>query len=155
MKALALGLLIAMAGMGQKRPPEYEVRAERAKSNQAIVAKDIKTFGETLADDFTATRGNGGAVASRQAYIESFTAMFQDPKAVRYERVTEKVEMSSAAPLAAEQGRWMATLPGGRKAYGGTYLAMWRKGAAGWKLRSELFVVLRCDDAAACKDYTK
>ena len=66
MRTVALIFVALSTVMAQKRAPEYEIRAGRAKSNQAIVARDIKAFAETLADDFTATRGNGTAVASRQ-----------------------------------------------------------------------------------------
>ena len=100
-------------------------------------------------------RGNGVSVPSRQAYIDLFTHDFADPKAIRYERIADQVEISGAAPLAAEHGHWIGTRADGSRAYGGTYLAMWRKTEAGWKIRSELFVVLACDDGPACAGYRK
>ena len=151
-----LMLLLAMStAWGQKRPPGYEIRGVRAKSNQAMLAHDLKAFADTLGEDFTATRGNGTAVKSKQEYVESFAERFKDPRAIRFERITESVELSAAGPLAAEHGHWVGTLPDGHKAFGGTYLAMWRKTATGWKVRSELYVVLTCDDKAACAAYTK
>ena len=132
-----------------------EIRAARQRSNQAIAKRDIAAFGESVAPDFVMIRANGSFTPSRQAYVDRFGADFKDPNTVRYERVPDKIDISAAAPLAAEHGHWTATRPNGQKAYGGTYLAMWRRTEAGWKIRSELFVVLTCDDEAACAEYRK
>ena len=70
-------------------------------------------------------------------------------------RIPDKVEISGAAPLASEQGHWTGIRKDGTTAYGGAYLAMWRKTGDAWKLRSELFVVLTCDDNQACAAYRK
>ncbi len=118
-------------------------------------SRDIKAFASTLADDFVMIRGNGVLVPSRQAYIEMFLHDFADPKAIRYERIADKIEVSNAAPLAAEHGHWIGRLPDGTQAYGGSYMAMWRRTEAGWKIRSELFVVLSCSDDASCAGYRK
>jgi len=132
-----------------------EIRAARQRSNQAIAMRDIETFGESLAPDCVMIRGNGVFTPSRQAYIDRFAEDFKNPSAVRYERVPDTVEISAAAPLAAEHGHWTGTRPNGQKAYRGTYLAMWRRMETGWKIRSELFVVLTCDDEPACAEYRK
>ena len=68
-------------------------------------------------------------------------------------RTPDKIDISSAAPLAAEHGRWVGLNPDGTVAYRGTYLAMWRRTAAGWEIRSELFVLLACGVGDACKGY--
>jgi ketosteroid isomerase-like protein len=150
-----LMLAVSTAARPQSDPVESDIRAARLRSNQAIVAHDIKSFADSLAPDFVMVRGNGVLVPSRQEYIELFTHDFADPKAMRYARIADKVEISAAAPLAAEHGHWIGTRQDGTRAYGGTYLAMWRRTEAGWKIRSELFVTLWCDDGAACKDYLK
>jgi ketosteroid isomerase-like protein len=137
----------------QPNPAEAEIRAARQLSNVSILRHDIKGFASSLAADFVMIRGNGALVPSRQAYIDLFTHDFADPKAIRYERVPDKIEISTAAPLAAEHGHWIGKLPDGAQAYGGTYMAMWRKTEAGWKIRSELFVVLSCSDDASCAGY--
>jgi ketosteroid isomerase-like protein len=146
-------LLLASAQV--KTDPDSQIRRVREESNRALAAHDIRTFGASLAPDFVMVRGNGTFVASRQAYLDLIDADFQDPKAVRYERIPDKIELSSVAPLAAEHGHWTATLSNGRKAYTGTYLAMWRRVETEWKIRSELFVVLNCDDEATCAGYRK
>ena len=142
-----------MVSMAQS--PESEIRAVRKQSNDAIKRHDIKAFAESLDTDFVLTRGNGAFIRSREAYVDLFAKDFADPKAMRYERIAGKIELSSAAPLAAEHGNWTGTRPDGSRAYSGTYLAMWRKTDAGWKIRSELFVVLTCEDEAACAAYRK
>jgi ketosteroid isomerase-like protein len=131
---------------------EAAIRAIRVASNHAIQQGNIEAFAASLTADFVMVRGSS-TFASRDAYIDAFARDFKDPGAIRYERVTDKVELSQAAPLAAEHGHWVGRRPGGSEAYGGTYLAMWRRTDTGWKIRSELFVVLTCADAAACSAY--
>ena len=87
-------------------------------------------------------RGNGTAIPTRQGYIDAFQKDFADPNAVTYERVPDRIELSTAAPLAAEHGHWIGRRKDGAPAYQGTYLAMWRSTPSGWKLRSELFILL-------------
>ena len=158
---LALLFLPAIAANSQaktveeRQAAESEIRAAREASNQAIMHRDIQAFAASLDQDFVMIRGNGVLVPSRQAYLDTFAKDFADPKSVRYQRLPVTVEISNPAPLAAERGDWSALRPDGSRAYGGTYMAMWRKTKAGWKLRSELFVVLSCNDAAACSSYSK
>jgi ketosteroid isomerase-like protein len=146
---------VLCAAMSQSNPAEAEIHAARQASNVAIQRHDIKAFASTLATDFVMIRGNGVLVPSRQAYIDMFTQDFANPKAIRYERIADKIEISNAAPLAAEHGHWIGTLPDGTQAYGGSYMAMWLRTEAGWTIRSELFVMLFCKDEASCAGYRK
>lgn len=148
---LLLALLtpgLAFAGAAD----EEQIRGIRAQSNQAIVTSDIAAFSASLADDFVMVRGSG-LFSTREQYIESFREDFRDGRSVRYERIVDRVDISKAAPLAAEHGHWVGRLPGGKAASTGTYLAMWRSTSAGWKIRSELFVMMTCDDTAFCAAY--
>jgi ketosteroid isomerase-like protein len=145
-------LLTAVTAYAQASTDETAIRAIRVESNMAIRQGNIDAFASSLTPDFVMVRGSGG-FASRDAYIDAFARDFKDPKAVRYERVTNKVELSQAAPLAAEHGHWEGHTPDGRTVYGGTYLAMWRHSDSGWMIRSELFVVLTCADPTACSVY--
>ena len=135
--------------------PETEIRAARQSSNGALKHHDIQAFAATLDIDFVMIRGNGVLVPTRQAYIDTFAADFANPKSVGYQRTPDQIDLSTAAPLAAEHGHWLGTRPDGTRAYSGTYLAMWRKTPTGWKLRSELFIVLTCEDETACAAYRK
>jgi ketosteroid isomerase-like protein len=150
-----LFLAVTAISSAQVNPAEKEIRATRERSNRALAARDVKALADTLASDFVQVRGSGAFTATREASIESLAKSFTDPKAVTYRRTTDKIEVSSAAPLAAEHGHWDALRPDGVSAYGGTYLAMWRLTESGWKLRSELFVWLDCHDPEACAEYRK
>ena len=145
---------IALAAAQAPRDPVSQIRAARERSNRGLAMHDTKTFGESLAADFVVVRGNGVFMA-RQAWLNAVEADFKNPSAVRYERIPDKIEMSSVSPIAAEHGHWTATLPNGKVAYTGTYLAMWRPGETGWQIRSELFVLLVCEDEATCAGYRK
>jgi ketosteroid isomerase-like protein len=146
---------VALAAAQAPADPVSQIRAARERSNRALAMHDIKTFAESLAADFVIVRGNGVFMPSRQAWMDAVEADFRNPNAVRYERIPDKIEMSSVAPIAAEHGHWTATLPNGKRAYTGTYLAMWRRGETGWQIRSELFVLLGCEDEATCAGYRK
>lgn len=150
---LALGAAACAQSPEAHSRDEAGIRAARQASNDAMQRRDVAGFTAALDADYTMVRGNGTAVSSRQAYVELFTRDFADPKSVRFQRVPEKIEISKAAPLAAEHGRWTGRRPDGSLAYSGTYLAMWRRHGSGWKIRSELFVVLDCADEAACAAY--
>ncbi|MFZ3217969.1 MAG: nuclear transport factor 2 family protein, partial [Candidatus Acidiferrales bacterium] len=118
------------------------------------VEGDVAAFAATLSEDYVMIRGNG-VFSSREATLASFAKNFAQAASVRFERLTERVELSEAAPLAAESGRWAGRLADGRAAYGGTYLAMWMRSEAGWVIRSELFVLLTCYDRDVCAAYQK
>lgn len=152
-------LLSAVALCAQANPgdaqAEREIRAARERSNQAIRKHDVNGFAASLASDFVMVRGSGSFTPSRDEYIKTFAQIFSDPKAVSYRRITDKVEISAVGPLAAEHGHWMGVKADGSEAYAGTYLAMWILTESGWKLRSELYVVLTCRDTAACAEYRK
>ena len=126
----------------------------RLASNKAIATGDVTGFAVSLGQDFVVVTGNG-SLLSREAYIAAFAKDFKDPHSVRFERIPDLIEVSRSVPLAAEHGHWVGRLPDGPILFSGTYLAMWRKAASGWILRSELFVSLECKDAVACEDYRR
>lgn len=148
-------LACVLAAAQTPTDPVSQIRAAREQSNRALAMHNIKAFGETLSADFIIVRGNGVFMPSRQAWIDAVETEFKNPNAVRYERFPDKIAISSVSPIAAEHGHWTATLPDGKRAYTGTYLAMWRRGDMGWQIRSELFVLLGCEDEAACAGYRK
>ena len=153
---IAAGLMLAgLAEAQAPANPATQIRAARERSNRALAAHDSKTYAESLADDYTLVRGNGVFMPTKASWLEALEVDFRNPNAVRYERIVDKIEISSASPIAAEHGHWTATLPNGKVAYSGTYLAMWRQGAQGWQIRSELFVMLACKDEATCAGYRK
>lgn len=120
---------------------EAKIRAIRVESNRAIAAQDVVGVSASLAEDFIVVIGDG-TFLSREEYIAAFAHGFEQPSPLSYERVANEIRLSEALPLAAEQGHWIGRLAEGRTLFTGTYSAMWRRTAAGWKLRSELFVLL-------------
>ena len=148
-------ILIALAATAAAQAnPEADIRAARERSNRAIATHNLKDFADSLDSDFVMVRGSGVFIGSKREYVALFEHDFADPRSVVYRRTPEKIEISSAAPLAAEHGRWEGLNPDGSVGYGGTYLAMWRRTENGWKIRSELFVVLSCGSGDACRSYT-
>jgi ketosteroid isomerase-like protein len=122
---------------------EAEIRTARDFSNKSIVRRNLLGVGESLDKDYVAVIGDGSFVPSREVYLKLFKQDFDSPKnSLRYERIIDSVDVSVDKPLAAEHGHWVATNSAGAVTHTGTYMAMWRHGAAGWKLRSELFVTL-------------
>lgn len=146
-------LLLATAFAAAQGNPEADIRAARERSNHAIATHNIRDFADSLEPDFVMVRGSGVFVGSKREYVALFEQDFADPHSVVYRRTPEKIEISSAAPLAAEHGHWDGLNPDGTVGYGGTYLAMWRRTDKGWKIRSELFVVLSCGTGDACRSY--
>jgi ketosteroid isomerase-like protein len=127
---------------------EAEIRAARVFSNRSIARRNLLGVGSSLDEDFVAVTGDGSFVASRAAYLKLFKQDFDSLKnSLRYERITDTVEISSAKPLAAEHGHWIGTRADGSVAYTGTYSAVWRHGSEGWKIRSEMYVTLAAQEA--------
>jgi hypothetical protein len=157
MKLLAVALflgIVSSSSLAQHSPDQDSIRAMRRGSNIAIAAGDVMSFAVGLDQDFVVVTGNG-SLLSREAYLAAFAKDFEDPHSVRFERIRDSIEISRSVPLAAEHGHWVGRLPGGPVIFSGTYLAMWRKAASGWILRSELFVSLKCKDAVACESYRR
>ncbi|MGA8938875.1 MAG: nuclear transport factor 2 family protein [Acidobacteriaceae bacterium] len=126
-------------------PPTAEalIRAARARSNRGIAERNAHMVAESLDKDFVVIIGDGTFVPSRDAYLALFKQDFANPThSLRYERIPDTIDVSTADPLAAEHGHWIGFTSTGATAYTGTYSAMWRRTPSGWKLRSELFVTL-------------
>ena len=153
LKVLLLMSVMTIGAALAQSPAADAIRAARAASNDALKRHDLAAFAASLDPDLVVVAGRGSFVPSRQAYLDLFAGDFQDPKALRYERITDTVDVNPDAPLAAEHGHWIGFGPAGQRWVGGTYLAMWRRSEAGWKIRSELFVLLQCFDTAACEQY--
>jgi ketosteroid isomerase-like protein len=122
---------------------EASIRAARAHSNRSIARRNLLGVGDSLSENFVAIIGDGTFVPSRVAYLKLFKQGFDAPKSsLTYERIPDTIQLSTASPLAAEQGHWIATDAHGKVAYTGTYMAMWEHTNDAWKIRSELYVTL-------------
>jgi ketosteroid isomerase-like protein len=119
------------------------IRAAREHSNRSIARRNLLGVADSLGEDFVAVIGDGSFVPSREVYLKLFKQGFDAPSTSHtYERIPDRIEISTCTPLASEQGRWFAKRFDGSVAHTGSYAAMWRHTADGWKLRSELFVTL-------------
>ena len=135
-----------LAQSSTTKSAEGLIRAARARSNRGIAERNPLMVAESLDKDFIV--GDGTLVPSRNAYVALFKQDFADPThALRYERIPDTINISTAKPLAAEHGHWIGYSPDGTPAYTGTYSAMWRRTFSGWKIRSELFVTLTSGQA--------
>ena len=141
------------SGVPADEPPSAaEVRAVRTRSNAAIAAHDIDGFTATLLPEVVVTTGAGGLLVGRDSVRASLARSFADPMFVTYVRTTDRVDVSGFRPLAAEHGHWTGHWRTANvdEEISGTYLAMWRRTDAGWRVRSELFVALVCRGERRC-----
>src|SRR5579859_1682064 len=109
-KTRRAGVLVAdsLASYRQVPVDEAKIRAVRAESNRAIEVGDLDGVAASLAADFVVVVGDG-TLLTREQYLEAFEAGFNSPEPVRYERVVDSVDLSSAGLLAAEHGHWIGS----------------------------------------------
>lgn len=155
--ALLIIQLAAPYHLSAQRNPDYSadksaIQSARAQSNQSIQARDLAGFGKTMLPNIEVTRGSGSHVTGRDSILASVAGQFSDPDFLGYVRQTDRIQVSTTGPLAAEHGHWTGRFrrPDGIQIISGTYLSMWRKTDEGWKIQSELFVSLACSGSAAC-----
>lgn len=131
---------------------EATIRTLRAQSNRAIMERNLTAFGQTMLPEIEVTRGSGSHVSGRDSVLASVAPQFNDPNFLGYVRHTDSLQISSSAPLAAEHGHWTGRFKraDGIQTLTGVYLAMWCKTDVGWRIRSELFVVLTCTGSVEC-----
>ena len=133
------------AGLNEESEESNEAQILRARdnSNRAIARRDLPGVADSLGEDYVGIIGDGTFVPSRAEYLRLFKQGFDHPKqCMTYARTPDVVSVADDQTLAAENGKWVATLPSGSVAYTGTYAAMWRRTPTGWKIRSETFVTL-------------
>ncbi|UFH53129.1 YybH family protein [Spirosoma sp. KNUC1025] len=151
---LSPGLLAQgnVTGKSTESADAATIRALRVQSNQAIQNRDLAAFGQTMLPDIEVTRGSGSHVSGRDSVLASVAVQFSDSAFLGYVRTTDRIELSTTGPLAAEHGHWIGRFQrtDGIQTITGSYLSMWHKTGAGWKIRSELFVSLACTGSAAC-----
>ena len=122
---------------------ESTIRAARAHSNRSIARRNLLGVADSLAENFCAIIGDGTFVPTRAAYLKLFKQGFDAPKiSLTYERIPDRIDISSDASQASEQGHWIATDANNKTVFTGTYAAMWQHTPEGWKLRSELYITL-------------
>ena len=144
--------LVQVSVLAQTNADVAQIRALRVQSNEAIMARDLVGFGQTMLPDVAVTRGSGSHVVGRDSVLASVRPQFKDTAFLGYVRTTDSIQISTSNLLAAEHGHWTGRFQrsDGVQTVQGVYLAQWKKTGAGWKIRSEIFVTLACTGSADC-----
>src|ERR1700722_375137 len=97
---------------------EAEILRARDNSNRAIARRNLLGVRDSLGEDYVGIIGDGTFVPSRAEYLRLFKDGFDRPKkSLTYVRTPEVINLADDQALAAEHGRWVATLPSGSVAY--------------------------------------
>lgn len=128
---------------------EDQIRSLRAQSNAAIARHDVEGVVSLFDAEYQVTAGSGVLYHDRAADPERWAETFARADDLVFVRTPESVEASSAGDRAAEVGVWSGSwsTADGVRSTGGRYAAHWVLTNGQWKLRSELFVALRCEGA--------
>jgi ketosteroid isomerase-like protein len=131
---------------------EAEIRAARARFNQAIAARDTAALATIWSDDVTVIASTGTRIDGRDSYRERFAGYFADRAGYRYRREPERIDVFAAWGVATERGRWRAEwhAADGPIDVGGEYTIQWKSTDAGWLVNAELFTVLHCRGGSYC-----
>ncbi len=119
----------------------------RARSNAAILARDLDTVLATVDDRTVLIAGNGGVESGREASRSGWAQEFADPDFVTYVRTTAAIVANPNGQRAAESGTWIGTFrpSEGETRVSGNYFVHWVLTDGVWRVRSETYVTLACD----------
>lgn len=125
------------------------IRALRRQSNAAIARHDVNGVMAVLDTGYQITTGSGEFATGRTAERAAWIAEFASAADRVYRRTPSSIEVSDSGTRAAEVGEWTGSWTTGKGVTktGGRYAAYWRLVGKTWRLRSELFVSLRCEGA--------
>jgi ketosteroid isomerase-like protein len=153
--ALALAAPEAAVAAGERAADAAaQIRALRAQSNAAIAAHDFEAMRRFFVEDYTILPGSSGASFDIEAFRRRISPTFADPTFVTYVRTPTRIVVGRSGRRAAETGRWVGTwrMPRGEMRLSGIYQAMWVPTPAGWRLKNESFVSLRCVGGVRCAE---
>ena len=147
---IALTVSLATPSDAQDHPDIQQIRAARAKYNDAIARHDVTGIVSFFDAEYQITTGLGQLLQDRDGEAGAWRDLIEGRENLLYVRSPDSIEISSNYPLAAELGTWVGTWTThqGEVRTGGRYAAMWRQVDGVWKVRSELFVALYCDGAS-------
>jgi ketosteroid isomerase-like protein len=155
----AAGLLLSLAappaaGAVDTAGATAQIRALRTQSNAAIAAHDFEGMRRFFVDDYTILPGSNGGSFDIEAFRRRISPTFADPTFVTYVRTPTRITVGGSGKRAAEVGRWVGIwrTPQGEMRLSGIYQAMWVPTAAGWRLKNESFVSLRCVGGQRCAE---
>ena len=120
---------------------EIAIRARRAAFNVAIANRDASAIGPILAKNCVMITGSDSSVITgRMAQVKTWRALFASDDTAMYTRLPDIITVSSAEPIAMEQGRWEGAGPEGLVLHSGDYSAKWRSIGGQWVIEAEIFV---------------
>ena len=156
MRSWLIAMMIVGAAVrvyAQASADETTIRAQRARSNAAIIKKDLAGIAAVWMDDVHVTTSTGARGDGKAANRERMAQQFSRRPDTVYVRTAITVEVFAAWDVASERGTWVGkwTEPDGHVAIHGTYLVQWRKIAGTWLIQSELYVPTSCSGSSYCK----
>ncbi|MCC6929854.1 MAG: nuclear transport factor 2 family protein [Gemmatimonadaceae bacterium] len=129
-----------------------EIRAARARSNEAIARHDTAGIGAILAPHLVVVSSNSSQSIGRQAMLDRFAEQFASRPDVTYRRSPRDIRVFAPWEMAAESGTWTGSWrdSDGAIAIGGSYYAKWRRIDGTWFVESETFVPEYCRGGKYC-----
>ena len=122
--------------------PTAAIRAQRARSNDAIAARDPDGVTALMTDTVTVAVAGGPVLRGRAANRTAFAEQLADPAFRGYVRTPADVTLDATGLHATEQGHWEGRWQtrAGPLVQRGTYLATWTLTPVGWCIAAETFV---------------
>ena len=136
------------------RAGEAAVRAERARFNVRIAARDTAGMSAVFLPTYVLISGRSAQTRGDRAAVDGWATIFRTDPIATYVRMPREVRVNDAWGMAEELGDWTGRLTAGGVALrvAGRYAAKWQRGRGGqWRLQSEVFTTFACGaEAAAC-----
>lgn len=123
---------------------DLAIRMRRADFNRALADMDLSAIGPLLAPAaILVTGSDSGVINGRKAQLMAWKREFASPGRTIYVRMPTSITVSSAEPIAMEQGEWKGVAAATEElAASGIYSAKWRKLRGEWLIEAEIFVTL-------------
>lgn len=158
MAALRLSVVLVLWGISGARAQTADardaadIRAVRARNNQAIAAHDTIALSEAWLPEFWLVSSTNAQTAGRDVARSRFAQLFATRRDLIYVRTPDSVVVNSGWGQAAEYGTWTGrwTQADGLTQVGGRYFAKWRKVEQRWMLLAETYVQTSCRGTSYC-----
>ncbi|MEP6780157.1 MAG: nuclear transport factor 2 family protein [Gemmatimonadaceae bacterium] len=143
--ALAAFILVVSTAPAFSQAAET-IRSLRARSNAAIARHDVDSVLSFFDVEYQITTGSGSFGRGKPEERAAWVAEFARAADLVYVRTPATIDVGASGDKAAEIGEWTGswTTAQGVRKVGGRYAAYWRLVDGAWRMRSELFVTLRC-----------
>ena len=153
MAIVALSALVPVTPRAQSAPlTQAAVRAARARSNQAIAARDTATLVALVSPSYHSVSSRNAHTNGRDGTLATWRQQFASHADVSYVRTPTAVCIFAPWQMAEEVGMWTGRW---READGpleisGSYIAKWRRIDGQWLLEAEVFTPRMCRGSLYC-----